>query len=81
MSLFFWLLIPQYCQYEFPIAVVIVLSGMYEDNLDNAEEVVYTGQGGNNLLGDKRQNGDQKLVRGNLALKVRTTTSFNPSIS
>ncbi|MCI25345.1 Histone-lysine N-methyltransferase H3 lysine-9 specific SUVH4-like [Trifolium medium] len=42
---------------------------MYEDDLDNAEDVVYTGQGGHNLTGDKRQMRDQKLERGNLALK------------
>ncbi|CAJ1787349.1 unnamed protein product [Sphenostylis stenocarpa] len=55
--------------YEFPIAVAIVLSGMYEDDLDNAEDVIYTGQGGHNLTGDKRQIQDQKMERGNLALK------------
>jgi len=43
---------------------------MYEDDQDNAEDVVYTGQGGHNLTGDKRQIRDQKLERGNLALKV-----------
>lgn len=53
-----------------PLAVAIVLSGMYEDDLDNAEDVVYTGQGGHNLLGNKRQIKDQKMERGNLALKV-----------
>lgn len=53
-----------------PLAVAIVISGMYEDDLDNAEEVVYTGQGGHNLTGDKRQCRDQVLQRGNLALKV-----------
>ncbi|KAI4350432.1 hypothetical protein L6164_004889 [Bauhinia variegata] len=55
--------------YTFPLAVAIVLSGMYEDDLDNAEDVVYTGQGGHNLNGDKRQIRDQVLERGNLALK------------
>jgi hypothetical protein len=60
----------QFNEYNFPIAVAIVLSGMYEDDLDNAEDVVYTGQGGHNLTGDKRQMRDQKLERGNLALKV-----------
>ncbi|KAK7311287.1 hypothetical protein RJT34_09321 [Clitoria ternatea] len=58
-----------YTDYVFPVAVAIVLSGMYEDDLDNAEDVVYTGQGGHNLTGDKRQIRDQKLERGNLALK------------
>ncbi|KAL1352566.1 hypothetical protein HN51_016557 [Arachis hypogaea] len=55
--------------YEYPIAVAIVLSGQYEDDVDNADDVVYTGQGGHNLTGDKRQINDQKLERGNLALK------------
>ncbi|RYR04710.1 hypothetical protein Ahy_B06g084489 isoform A [Arachis hypogaea] len=55
--------------YEYPIAVAIVLSGQYEDDVDNADDVVYTGQGGHNLTGDKRQIKDQKLERGNLALK------------
>lgn len=43
---------------------------MYEDDLDNAEDIIYTGQGGHNLTGDKRQNKDQELTRGNLAMKV-----------
>lgn len=55
--------------YTFPIAVAIVLSGMYEDDLDNAEDVIYTGQGGHDLTGNKRQIRDQVLERGNLALK------------
>lgn len=59
----------KYSNYTMPLAVAIVISGMYEDDLDNAEEVVYTGQGGHNLTGDKRQNRDQVLKRGNLALK------------
>lgn len=50
--------------------MAIVISGMYEDDLDNADDVVYTGQGGHNLTGNKRQILDQKLERGNLALKV-----------
>lgn len=50
--------------------MAIVLSGMYEDDLDNADDVVYTGQGGHNLTGDKRQIRDQVMERGNLALKV-----------
>ncbi|KAL2348262.1 hypothetical protein Fmac_002262 [Flemingia macrophylla] len=58
-----------YRNYELPVAVAIVLSGMYEDDLDNAEDVIYTGQGGHNLTGNKRQIKDQILERGNLALK------------
>lgn len=60
----------EYSNYTFPVAVAIVLSGMYEDDQDNADDVVYTGQGGHNLTGDKRQIRDQVLERGNLALKV-----------
>ncbi|KAI3503648.1 hypothetical protein L1887_32095 [Cichorium endivia] len=58
-----------YPEYKLPITVAIVLSGQYEDDLDNSEDVVYTGQGGNNLLGDKRQISDQVMKRGNLGLK------------
>ncbi|CAA2958258.1 histone-lysine N-methyltransferase, H3 lysine-9 specific SUVH4 [Olea europaea subsp. europaea] len=56
-------------QYTLPLATSIVLSGQYEDDQDNCEEVVYTGQGGNNLLGNKRQIRDQVMERGNLGLK------------
>ena len=56
--------------YKLPLAVSIVLSGQYEDDFDNCEEIVYTGQGGNNLLGDKRQIADQEMKRGNLALQA-----------
>lgn len=56
--------------YKLPLTISIVLSGQYEDDLDNCEEIVYTGQGGNNLLGDKRQISDQELKRGNLGLKA-----------
>ncbi|KAK7313124.1 hypothetical protein VNO77_37554 [Canavalia gladiata] len=58
-----------YSNYEFPVVVAIVLSGMYEDDRDNAEDIVYTGQGGHNLTGDRRQIRDQKLERGNLTLE------------
>jgi len=53
-----------------PITVSIVMSGGYEDDVDNSEDVIYTGQGGNNLTGDRRQIKDQKMTKGNLALKV-----------
>ncbi|KAJ7555956.1 hypothetical protein O6H91_05G062600 [Diphasiastrum complanatum] len=52
-----------------PLAVSIVMSGGYEDDVDNCEDVIYTGEGGNNLIGDRRQIADQKMIRGNLALK------------
>ncbi|KAG0489924.1 hypothetical protein HPP92_006787 [Vanilla planifolia] len=65
--------LPQYRSYIFPLAVCIVLSGVYEDDLDNSEDVIYTGQGGNDLLGRRHQIRDQKMERGNLALKNSLT--------
>ncbi|GAB2249710.1 hypothetical protein Droror1_Dr00013069 [Drosera rotundifolia] len=58
-----------YKNHKFPLAVSIVVSGQYEDDVDNLEELEYTGQGGNDLLGNKQQIKDQVLLRGNLALK------------
>lgn len=52
------------------------MSGQYEDDLDNADTVTYTGQGGHNLTGNKRQIKDQLLVRGNMALKVGFLSNF-----
>lgn len=54
---------------KLPLTVSIVLSGQYEDDLDNCDDVVYTGQGGNNLRGNKRQISDQVMELGNLGLK------------
>ncbi|KAF6169668.1 hypothetical protein GIB67_004060 [Kingdonia uniflora] len=59
----------EYKDFVRPLALSIVMSGVYEDDVDNLDEVVYTGEGGNNLRGNKRQIGDQEMVRGNLALK------------
>ena len=59
-----------FSKYSFPLAICIVLSGMYEDDLDNSEDIIYTGQGGQDLLGNKRQIRNQTMERGNLALKV-----------
>ncbi|XP_071693048.1 histone-lysine N-methyltransferase, H3 lysine-9 specific SUVH4-like [Rutidosis leptorrhynchoides] len=59
----------KYPGYTLPITVAIVMSGQYEDDHDNCEDVIYTGQGGNNLLGDKKQIKDQVMERGNLGLK------------
>lgn len=55
------------------VATSIVSSGGYDDDLDNSEFFIYTGQGGNVLKGQKKgkQNlepKDQQLVTGNLAL-------------
>ncbi|XP_065850521.1 histone-lysine N-methyltransferase, H3 lysine-9 specific SUVH4-like [Euphorbia lathyris] len=59
----------QYPNHTLPLAVAIVLSGMYEDDKDNADEVIYTGQGGQDLTGNKSQIEDQVMKLGNLALK------------
>ncbi|GJY83325.1 histone-lysine N-methyltransferase, H3 lysine-9 specific SUVH4 isoform X1 [Tanacetum coccineum] len=55
--------------YKFPLAVAIVCSGQYEDDEDNREEIEYTGQGGNDFHGTKRQIKNQEMSPGNLALK------------
>ena len=50
------------------LATSIVASGGYADELDNSDVLIYTGQGGNVMNSDKEPE-DQKLERGNLALK------------
>ncbi|CAM8968315.1 unnamed protein product [Rhodiola kirilowii] len=50
-----------------PLAVSIVSSGGYEDDTDDPDVLVYSGQGGNVQVG--KEITDQKLVRGNLALE------------
>lgn len=50
-------------------AYSLVLSGGYEDDVDNGEEFIYTGSGGRDLSGNKRvaeQSKDQTLTRMNL---------------
>ncbi|CAJ2645891.1 histone-lysine N-methyltransferase H3 lysine-9 specific SUVH6-like protein [Trifolium pratense] len=51
------------------LATSIVASGGYSDDLDNTDVLIYTGQGGNVMSSDKDPE-DQKLERGNLALKT-----------
>ncbi|KAJ3703088.1 hypothetical protein LUZ61_006793 [Rhynchospora tenuis] len=51
-----------------PVAICIVSSGGYENDEDDPDSLVYSGQGGN---------GDQKLVKGNLALE-RSLHRKNP---
>ncbi|XP_057950290.1 histone-lysine N-methyltransferase, H3 lysine-9 specific SUVH1-like [Malania oleifera] len=55
-------------QEEEPLAVSIVSSGGYEDNVEDGDVLVYSGQGGN-VYGRDKQIEDQKLERGNLALE------------
>ncbi|GMH28830.1 hypothetical protein Nepgr_030673 [Nepenthes gracilis] len=50
------------------IATSIVASGGYANDVDSSDVLIYTGQGGNATGGDKQPE-DQKLERGNLALK------------
>lgn len=55
------------------IATSIVASGVYADDLDNPDVLTYSGQGGI-VTGKDKQPEDQKLERGNLALKNSITT-------
>ncbi|XP_010251776.1 PREDICTED: histone-lysine N-methyltransferase, H3 lysine-9 specific SUVH1-like [Nelumbo nucifera] len=58
----------RYDQEEEPVAVSIVSSGAYEDDVDDPDMLVYSGQGGN-FNKKSKQAVDQKLERGNLALE------------
>ncbi|KAF6135414.1 hypothetical protein GIB67_027288 [Kingdonia uniflora] len=66
------------------LATSIVASGGYTDDTDDSDVLQYSGQGGNPLRKDKEAK-DQKLERGNLALKnsidaktpVRVIHGFN----
>ncbi|KAL5206612.1 hypothetical protein ABZP36_034821 [Zizania latifolia] len=49
------------------IAISIVASGGYPDELSSSDELIYTGSGGKAI--GKKASEDQKLQRGNLALK------------
>ncbi|CAL5418133.1 unnamed protein product [Camellia sinensis] len=59
------------------IATSIVASGGYADDLDNPDVLIYSGHGGNITGRDKQQPEDQKLERGNLALK-NSISAKNP---
>ncbi|KAI3973744.1 hypothetical protein MKX01_031164 [Papaver californicum] len=59
----------RYRNCTFPLAVSVVLSGKYEDNLDKGDDVIYIGQGGNDYKGKCKQTHNQVMARGNLALK------------
>ncbi|KAJ4720473.1 histone-lysine N-methyltransferase, H3 lysine-9 specific SUVH1-like [Melia azedarach] len=53
---------------EEPVAVSIISSGGYDDDAEDSDILIYSGQGGNaNKKGE--QASDQKLERGNLALE------------
>ncbi|KAL2236981.1 uncharacterized protein LOC105164786 [Sesamum indicum] len=51
-----------------PVATSVVSSGAYADDVENADVLIYSGQGGN-VVGKVKQPEDQKLERGNLALR------------
>ncbi|KAL5727037.1 [histone H3]-lysine(4) N-trimethyltransferase [Ranunculus cassubicifolius] len=53
----------------FPIAVSVVMSGRYEDDKDDLEEIEYTGQGGNKGVSGTGEDCDQVMRGGNMALK------------
>ncbi|OQU80395.1 hypothetical protein SORBI_3007G121200, partial [Sorghum bicolor] len=61
-------------KYNVLIAISVVASGGYPDQLSRSGELVYTGSGGK--ISGKNGVGDQKLEKGNLALKncIRTKT-------
>ncbi|THU70376.1 hypothetical protein C4D60_Mb08t24330 [Musa balbisiana] len=51
-----------------PVAICIVSAGGYENEDDDVDVLIYSGQGGSGKH-DKKQPDDQKLERGNLALE------------
>ncbi|GJP44029.1 hypothetical protein CLOM_g3421 [Closterium sp. NIES-68] len=63
------------------IAVAVVVSGIYEDDKDNANRIWYTGEGGNNLLGSRKQNSievknDVRVIRGHNCKESDTKRAF-----
>ncbi|XP_012278380.1 E3 ubiquitin-protein ligase UHRF1 isoform X2 [Orussus abietinus] len=65
---------------ETDCAYSIVLSGGYEDDIDNGDEFMYTGSGGRDLSGNKRtaeQSCDQTLTRMNKALAQNCNAKLN----
>lgn len=60
--------------------VSLVLSGGYEDDVDDGDEFTYTGSGGRDLSGNKRtapQSFDQELTSKNKALAINCKTKFD----
>lgn len=58
------------------VAISIVSSGAYADDMEDTDSLIYCGQGGNKAVKGKEPE-DQKLERGNLALRNSITTK-NP---
>tara|TARA_Y100000816_G_C26029742_1_gene539004 strand:+ start:48 stop:1178 length:1131 start_codon:yes stop_codon:yes gene_type:complete len=48
----------------------IVLSGGYEDDIDEWNNIIYTGQGGQNRPGGRKQIADQEFTKGNEGLRI-----------
>ena len=58
----------------------IVISGGYEDDVDDGEEFTYTGSGGRDLSGNKRtaeQSSDQTLTKVNAAIAKNCHSKFD----
>eukprot|EP00249_Psilotum_nudum_P024559 c29219_g1_i1 orf=338-2611(+) len=53
-------------EWDTPVAISIISSGGYDD-IDDGEQLIYTGQGGKSAVANKA-NEDQKLERGNLGM-------------
>ncbi|XP_066597047.1 E3 ubiquitin-protein ligase UHRF1-like [Prorops nasuta] len=65
---------------ESDCAYSLVLSGGYEDDVDNGNEFLYTGSGGRDLSGNKRtaeQSCDQTLTRMNKALALNCNAKLD----
>ena len=66
------------------LAISVVDSGRYANAKESSDVLIYSGQGGSPMVGHDKQPEDQKLERGNLALKnsfgaktpVRVTRGF-----
>ena len=59
----------------------LVISGGYEDDVDDGEEFTYTASGGRDLSGNKRtagQSSDQSLSKSNAALAKNCHAKFDP---
>lgn len=68
---------------ETDCAYSIVLSGGYEDDIDNGDEFLYTGSGGRDLSGNKRtaeQSSDQRLTRMNKALAKNCNAKLDENV-
>ncbi|KAK1425932.1 hypothetical protein QVD17_21297 [Tagetes erecta] len=55
--------------HTFPLAIAIVLSGLYQHHQDISQDFVYTAQAGNDFMPSKHQLKNQEISHANLALK------------